>query len=334
MTTSNPTPGWTAEESPFHAGELAVQDRVGVRQQLDARVRRAGIRDFMPDQHRRFFGELPFLVVACADAADERPQASLLVGPPGFVSTPDARTVRIAAPLLPGSSLEGRLRAGAFVGVLGIQLATRRRNRVNGIVASCDTDAFTVAVNQTFGNCAKYIQRRESLSIAVRPVIASPDMVDGTRLHSTDRDLIGSADTLFVATANLNAAAGVARGVDVSHRGGRPGFVRIDDDRTLTMPEFIGNSYFNTLGNMLENPRAALLFVDFASGDLLHLACDVEIVWDGPEVRSFEGAQRLVRFSVCSARRTIGTLNIAGAIPDYAPELAYTGTWRDSAQAR
>lgn len=323
-------PGWTAAESPFHAGELAVQDRIGVREQLDARVRRAGIRDYMPDQHRRFFSELPFIVVACADADDPQPSASLLVGPPGFVTTPDARTLRITAPLLPGSPLAGRLRVGSFIGALGIELTTRRRNRVNGVVAARDDGALTIAVDQSFGNCAKYIQRREGFSIAAASRASPAAVCEGALLASADRGLIEAADTLFVATANLDPGAGLARGVDVSHRGGRPGFVRVDDERTLTMPEFTGNSYFNTLGNLLENPKATLLFVDFASGDLLHLRCSAEIVWDGAEVRAFEGAQRLVRFGIHGVRRTIGTLTIDGAVPQYAPELARTGTWKDA----
>jgi uncharacterized protein len=324
-------PGWTAAESPFHAGELAVQDRIGVREQLDLRVRRAGIRDYMPEQHRRFFGELPFIVVACADAADAQPSVSLLVAPPGFVTAPDAHTLHIAAPLLPGSSIAGRLHVGTFIGALGIQFATRRRNRVNGVVTASEDDALTVAVTQSFGNCAKYIQRREGLSIAATSIAAPAAVCGSTRLAPADRHLIESADTLFIGTANLDPGAGLARGVDVSHRGGRPGFVRVDDDHTLTMPEFVGNSYFNTLGNLVENSKAALLFVDFASGDLLHVECNGEIVWDGAEMRAFEGAQRLVRFRVRHAHRAIGMLTIDGAVPQYAPELGRTGTWKKNA---
>lgn len=74
--------------------------------------------------------------------------------------------------------------------------------------------------------------------------------------------------------------------MDVSHRGGPPGFVRLEG-QTLTIPDYNGNRYFNTLGNLVSNPRAALLFVDFERGDVLHLQGTTEIVWDGPELRSF-----------------------------------------------
>ncbi|MBZ4358990.1 pyridoxamine 5'-phosphate oxidase family protein, partial [Mycobacterium tuberculosis] len=80
----------------------------------------------------------------------------------------------------------------------------------------------------------------------------------------------------------------------VSHRGGMPGFVRVDDARTLTTPDFSGNRFFNTLGNLQHDPRAGLLFVDFDNGDLLYVAARAEIVWDGPLVASFDGAQRVV----------------------------------------
>jgi predicted pyridoxine 5'-phosphate oxidase superfamily flavin-nucleotide-binding protein len=326
--TPNPIPGWTAAESPFHAGEIAVQDRIGVREQIDVRVRRAGIRDYVPDQHRRFFAELPFIVVACAEEGDPKPSVSLLVASPGFATTPDLRTLRLEAPLLPGSPLAGRLNVGSFIGALGIQFTTRRRNRVNGVVAARDDRAWMIAVSQSFGNCAKYIQRREGFSIVARSITAPDAVREGTVLAATDRRLIESADTLFIATANLDPSAGLARGVDVSHRGGRPGFVRVDDDRTLIMPEFVGNSYFNTLGNLLENPNAALLFVDFASGDLLHVGCEGEILWEGNQLNAFDGAQRLVRFRIRDVRRTIGTVTIDGAVPQYAPELARTGTWK------
>ena len=56
----------------------------------------------------------------------------------------------------------------------------------------------------------------------------------------------------------------------MSHRGGKPGFVGVQGD-TLAIPDFRGNRFYNTLGNLLGDPRAGLLFVDFASGDILQI---------------------------------------------------------------
>ncbi|NTX31123.1 pyridoxamine 5'-phosphate oxidase, partial [Burkholderia pyrrocinia] len=60
-------PGWELDAAPFHAGELAVQQRAGVTEAAGAAGRR-GIRRFMPDQHRAFFAQLPFFVLGGVDA--------------------------------------------------------------------------------------------------------------------------------------------------------------------------------------------------------------------------------------------------------------------------
>jgi hypothetical protein len=141
--------------------------------------------------------------------------------------------------------------------------------------------------------------------------------------------MIVAADTLFIATAYAGDSdqAGAAGGVDVSHRGGKPGFVRVDADGTLSMPDFVGNSFFNTLGNIAVNPRAGLLFIDFDSGDLLYLAVTAEIVWDGPEVKAFEGAQRLLRFKVRSMKRVEASLPLRWGPAELSPVLQATGAW-------
>jgi predicted pyridoxine 5'-phosphate oxidase superfamily flavin-nucleotide-binding protein len=316
-------PGWTLRESPFHAGEVAVHDRVGIGAAIEARVRRAGIRNYLPEQHRRLFSELPFLLIGSTDP-DGQPWATLRIGKPGFISTLDAHTLHIAGVPLPDNPL-GSLHAGAFIGALGIQLTTRRRNRVNGVIAAADDSGLTVAVSQSFGNCKKYIQCRTPELIEGDCNVATSAVLDADRLNDADRSLISQSDTLFIASANLDADAGVARGADVSHKGGRPGFVRIDDARTLTVPDFIGNSYFNTIGNLTCDPRAGLLFIDFESGDLLYLAARTAIIWDDPDIGSFTGAQRLLRFHLQAVRRTTKTLLIRWSPVQYAPELPRTG---------
>ncbi|VWC56565.1 pyridoxamine 5'-phosphate oxidase [Burkholderia lata] len=312
-------PGWELDSAPFHAGELAVQQRAGVTEAAGSAGRR-GIRRFMPDQHRTFFAQLPFFVLGGVDAHGQ-PWATLRAGAPGFVTSPDAHTLRIAARALPGDPLAGAWQSGAPLGGLGIEFDTRRRNRVNGVVRAVDGDALTIAVEQSFGNCAKYIQGRKPTFVA-RDVDASagPDVADA--LSDADRALLAQADTFFVASANTSTDAGAARGADVSHRGGMPGFVRVDDAHTLTTPDFSGNRFFNTLGNLQHDPRAGLLFVDFDSGDLLYVAARAEIVWDGPLVASFDGAQRVVRFHVREVRRMRAVLPFRWSAVERAPQFA------------
>ncbi|RXV69151.1 pyridoxamine 5'-phosphate oxidase [Burkholderia stabilis] len=312
-------PGWELDAAPFHAGELAVQQRAGVTEAAGSAGRR-GIRRFMPDQHRTFFAQLPFFVLGGVDAHGQ-PWATLRAGAPGFVTSPDARTLRIAAPALPGDPLAGAWRPGAPLGGLGIEFDTRRRNRVNGVVRAVDDDALTIAVEQSFGNCAKYIQGRTPTFVARDgDAHGAPDVSD--QLNDADRALLAQADTFFVASANTSADAGAARGADVSHRGGMPGFVRVDDARTLTTPDFSGNRFFNTLGNLQHDPRAGLLFVDFDSGDLVYVAARAEIVWDGPLVASFDGAQRVVRFHVREVRRMRAVLPFRWSAVERAPQFA------------
>ncbi|WP_255468609.1 pyridoxamine 5'-phosphate oxidase family protein [Reyranella sp. CPCC 100927] len=146
--------------SPFHAGEREAQRRAGVRDRAEQAGARA-IRDFMPEQHRVFFTQLPMLLIGSVDD-ENRPWASVLAGRPGFIATPDDKTMRIAAAPLFGDPLGSTLAVGADVGLLGIEPHTRRRNRANGKVIALDAAAIDIHVTQSFGNCPQYIQARAS----------------------------------------------------------------------------------------------------------------------------------------------------------------------------
>ena len=301
-----------------------------MRERMNVDARR-GIRDYMPEQHRLFFAEQPFMVLSGLDASGQ-PWATLRVGEPGFVSTPDERTVRIAGRALPGDPLAASWQIGSLIGGLGIQPATRRRNRVNGVITALDHDALSFSVSQSFGNCAKYIQSRApSFISSAQAEFVTPEL--SAELSDADRALLSRADTFFIATANASTDAGLARGADVSHRGGKPGFIRVDDAHTLTVPDFSGNLFFNTIGNLLQDPRAGLLAIDFESGDLLYLAVNAEIIWEGAEVASFEAAERLMRFHVREVRRTPRVLPFRWSAVQYAPQLAKTGSWKTQPEA-
>ncbi len=322
-------PDRQAPQSPFHAGELAVQERAGTLARSAASGER-GIRDHMPDQHREFFAQLPFMLVGSVDP-DGQPWASMLVGQPGFAHSPDPTTLRIDSHALPGDPLGANLRAGTRLGMLGLEPTTRRRNRVNGVVTAVDAAGFTLAVTQSFGNCPQYIQAREAL-LAGDIGLARVEQRD--RLTDADRAFIEAADTLFIASnAPLDPPHTPAAGADVSHRGGRPGFLRIDDGDTLVLPDFSGNSFFQTLGNLHLDPRAGLLLIDFATGDLLQLCCRASVVWDGADLQAFTGAQRLVRLKVERVRRLIDTLPLRWSDPSYWPRLDRTGTWSEVSAA-
>lgn len=279
-----------------------MQTRVGVQDKLAA-VGRVAIRDHMPEQHRLFFAQLPFLLVGTVDVQDQ-PWASALAGPPGFVGSPNAYCLTVQAqPLMVVTPLH----EGERIGVLGIEPHTRRRNRVNGVVSAVTPAGFDVQVQQSFGNCPKYIQTRQALYVAERAPVAQ-DVFRAQRLDARARKLIQRADTFFIATAYAGDGTQASHGVDVSHRGGPPGFVQLDGEDTLTVPDYVGNFFFNTLGNLTVNPRAGLLFIDFDTGDLLHLAVSVEVIWDGPALDAFAGAKRLLRMQVHDVLRAPAAL--------------------------
>ncbi|MFT3913181.1 MAG: pyridoxamine 5'-phosphate oxidase family protein [Anaeromyxobacteraceae bacterium] len=264
----------------FHAGERAAQARAGVRVPGSG-----GIRGEVIEQHRRFLEALPFVVVGVD--AGRGPAATVVAGPPGFLGVPDPRRLRVGAPPDRDDPAQAELGPGAGVALLGIDLATRRRNRVNGAVTAVDPAGFDVAVAQAFGNCPKYIHPRE---VEPAPRTAGPARALD-RLGVEERARISSSDTFFVATSAGDAA------VDVSHRAGPAGFVRIEGD-VLTVPDYPGNRYFNTLGNLLVRPRAALLFLDFDGGGLLEVSGRAEVVWSGREVEAHAGAERVWRVHV------------------------------------
>ena len=242
--------------SPWHEGERRIQQRVGVADRMEVFGRKV-IRDFLPEQHRVFYGQLPLLLVGAVDAAGD-PWASALEGQPGFIDSPDPRLLAIRARPTAGDPLANALEPGSAVALLGIELHTRRRNRLNGKVAAADAHGFSVAVGHAFGNCPQYIQTRD-FSFARDPALVVPAAIEsGTSLDAAGRAAIAAADTFFIASYLDPEGVRARRGVDVSHRGGKAGFVRIDGD-TLTIPDFAGNLHFNTLGNLLLNPRAGLL---------------------------------------------------------------------------
>jgi predicted pyridoxine 5'-phosphate oxidase superfamily flavin-nucleotide-binding protein len=296
-------------DNSFHIGERAAQSRAGMA------PRGAAIRDWMPDKHRAFFAALPFVVAASTDA-DGWPVATILAGPPGFVASPDARTLRVGAVPDRNDPAARWFRPGAPIGLLGIDLGSRRRNRANGVIAVATDDALVVAVEQSFGNCPQDIHIRDIETVAAD--LAPAELMQ--HVDAASRAAIVAADTLFVATT------GGEDGVDISHRGGKPGFVRVGGG-TLTIPDFAGNRYFNTLGNMLVDPRAALLIPDFTSGDVLHIQGRTEIVWDVPVEERLAGAERLWRLHVTSAWRRRGALPLRWKLRMLSPGVARTGTW-------
>jgi uncharacterized protein len=307
-----------------------MQRTVGVVERME-RAGRQVIRDYMPDQHRAFYAGLPFLVAGLVDEAGD-PWATLLTGEPGFLSSPDARTLASTRLLDVRDPAASALTPAAAIGLLGIELHSRRRNRMNGTVAERTDDGVAIRVEHAFGNCPQYIQLRD-FRFARDPAAASRGaVIETAELTADARAMIAAADTFFV--ASYVSDEGGARQVDASHRGGKAGFVRIDEDGGLTIPDFAGNLHFNTLGNFLINPRAGLIFPDFATGDVLQMTGEAEVILDSPEIGAFQGAERLWRFVPRRVvlRRDALPLRWAFQEGGWSPNALMTGDWRQAAE--
>lgn len=321
----------TIPASPWHDGELQMQRQAGVADQMDA-LGRKFIREFLLDQHREFYSSLPFIVIGAVDRHGT-PWASIRSGRPGFLYSPDPLTLEINAIDDPSDPAQDGMRGGDPIGLLGIDLLSRRRNRLNGNIGRGQSNRFCVAVDHSFGNCPRYIQSRHFAFVRdpAEPLNSPAIILD--RLDDHARRIIEKADTFFVASYVDRQNEG--RQVDVSHRGGRAGFVRIDADGGLTVPDFNGNLFFNTLGNFLVNPRAGLLFVDHEAGDVLQLAGRVEVILEAPEIAAFEGAERFWRVipTTLVMRKNVLPLRWTLAENGMSPSSIKTGIWNE-AEAR
>ncbi|WP_447748930.1 pyridoxamine 5'-phosphate oxidase family protein [Pseudomonas nicosulfuronedens] len=310
--------------SPWHAGEKAIQERVGVAERMEVHGQKV-IRDYMPEQHREFYHQLPFIIVGAVDDQG-RPWATVLEGAEGFVTSPDPKSLLLDSVPDSQDPAASGLQAGQSIGLLGIELHTRRRNRMNGVLREVDGGLLAVAVEQSFGNCPQYIQKREWSRDEQRYSQRAP-REDFSALNEELATIIRNADTFFVASYVQHEDG--ERSVDVSHRGGRPGFVRVTGNH-LTIPDYAGNLHFNTLGNLQANPQAGLLFVDFESGDVLQVHGRTDLLFDSPLLAAFEGAERLWTLDIQHAVLRRSALALRWNFREYSPTSLMTDTWAEA----
>ncbi|WP_245894719.1 FAD-binding oxidoreductase [Paracoccus indicus] len=258
--------------NPFHAGERAAQERAGAG---DVAAWAGGfIRDHLPEQHRAFHTSLPFLVISGGDDAG-RTWITLIEGPDGFATSPDPRCIQLATQLGTDDPLAMTFAHGTEIGVLGIELASRRRNRFSGHIRP-SAAGYAIDIRQTFGNCPQYISER-----AWRRAETTPGrVIRSTALSADQIAQITAADTMFIGSGHQGRAGAASDGYDASHRGGPAGFVQVVDDTHLRIPDYAGNNFFNTIGNLMLDPSVGLLFIDFETGGLLHLSGRATIDWN------------------------------------------------------
>jgi predicted pyridoxine 5'-phosphate oxidase superfamily flavin-nucleotide-binding protein len=263
---------------PFHEGERAVQERAG--EHPNAILNSRMITDSIMLPALPFMAKQPWAILGGPDP-DGRLWCSALVGEPGFVSpSEDGKEVSFdltQAPYHPVNPLFRGLAKGRAFGALFIELATRRRLRVNGHIASFSPTQLHLAVEESFPNCPKFIQKRAFEGRSGPSQGGPSEARRGSLLGEMEMAWIRAADTFFMTTAHPS------RGADTSHRGGHPGFVEVVDASTLRLPDYPGNSLFQSFGNLEVDARVGALFPAFDSGELLHLSGTAKVLWNAPD---------------------------------------------------
>ena len=137
-------------------------------------------------------------------------------------------------------------------------------------------------IEQSLGNCPKYLNKKKIISNTPSPRLISTSSI----LDPEAIDLIHRADLLFIASAHEH------EDMDLNHRGGPAGFIRVsnpppissDNDAAsqagsvIVWPEYSGNNLYQTLGNLVSTPRAGICIPDFESADVLYLTGTTEVL--------------------------------------------------------
>ncbi|MGY6018291.1 pyridoxamine 5'-phosphate oxidase family protein [Streptomyces spinosirectus] len=285
----------------YHAGSRALQDRAGVREAADhvGRAIGAGIKPVAA----AFLELQPLLVLGAADPSTGAVWASPLAGTPGFVRATGPHQMSVTGGVRPADPLAAALATeGTQVATIALDPRTRRRMRLNGRLRPTER-GFAVAAERVFANCPKYIQRRESYE--VRAGRGPGRTTRSGELSAPQREFIESADTFFVATVHEGR-------VEVSHKGGSPGFVRAGSAHGLSWRDYPGNSMFLTLGNLNSDPRAGLLFLDWETGAVLQLTGEAR-------TEAGEDGELTVRFAVTEVVQTPSAVPLRWSAPEYSP---------------
>jgi len=265
----------------YHEGELAVQELTGER---DIAIMNGQVIDNkIPKGAVSFISQQNYCLLGIVNGLSEI-WPIFISGDPGFAFvTDDEKTISISLEQNEESinnPFYKSLKNTENIGCLFIELSTRRRLRINGKIKSFSESELVIIVEQGYPNCPKYIQRRNLEESNQNTSFQKQE--EGNKFTDDIKKWIKNADTFFVASASTDGSC------DISHRGGKPGFIKIEED-ILHIPDYPGNSMFNTLGNFYINPRAGLLFIDFENNRQLQITGDVNLDFNIEENKNQTG---------------------------------------------
>jgi predicted pyridoxine 5'-phosphate oxidase superfamily flavin-nucleotide-binding protein len=297
--------------TPYHAGEQEMQRKTG--EEIPAYRNGRIIGSHIAPGAVQYIEQQPFMVVSSQDGQG-RLWSSVLSGENGYVKVLDEKTLRLDKRLMQSNPADGfweNVQMHPYAGMLFIEPASRRRYRLNGRIRLEQNQLF-LTVTQAYVNCPKYIQRR-LVTRGETPVYPAA-VSRATGLPQALTSWIQGADTFFVGSSNG------AGDLDASHRGGNPGFIEVLDDATLRIPDYEGNSMYNTLGNFLVYPQAGLLFVDFEHHRTLQLTGTASMQWpDGLPDPQSAGSGRSWTFTTAKWVLMENLRNLDWTFVDYSP---------------
>lgn len=296
----------------FHSGERAVHDLLSVQKFADS----VGtmIQPTISKQFESFLNQQTVLMIGSMDSTG-RVWSSFLAGDPGIIQVIGPDIVRINGRINEFDPLFSNIQHNKEVGILIIDFVSRIRIRINGVILRYSLDRqFEVKTEQVYGNCPKFIQARK---FTYNPAKENVNKVSYHRdvLNKNQQDWIRNSDTFIIASSSSEGK------MDISHKGGMPGFVHTISEDLLLFPDYPGNMLFNTLGNIVKNPNVGLLFFDFDTGDTLQLTGEAQIIWKINEniVSKFPGAQRLIQIQVAEVLQTNTSKSYQWEFMKYSP---------------
>ena len=296
----------------FHSGELEIQKRTG--EEKIAELNKNLVSPYIVKGAINFVEKQPMVIVGSRNRENEL-WASILIGDFGFIEVPKPSTVVFNTEKIVSTTSDifyRNILEDNQIGSLFIELSTRKRLRANGSCA-INGPKIEMSIEQAYPNCPKYIQRRAIAEPEHFKKTQTEDVIEGIPFDDEVLDFIKSADTFFVASAATDGK------LDASHRGGNPGFLGIIKNNTIKIPDYPGNSLFNTWGNITQNPNVGLLFIDFEKRETLQLTGHASLLFDQHSEDDLLKTKGTGRFWLFESLRSINHHQVEWNFLEYSP---------------
>lgn len=144
-------------------------------------------------------------------------------------------------------------------------------------------------MSKLYGESHRMLQenfKSRKLADTVEQIILHDEIVE------EDKAFIESRDMFFLSTVDHMGRP------SVSYKGGDPGFVKVIDDKTLAFPSYDGNGMFISMGNIANNNKVGLLFIDFEKPHRIRAYGEASVKADDPLMESYKEANLIVRVTI------------------------------------